>query len=62
MKTVEIEVKVVGRTQAAVRVDFGGKEEVWIPKSQIEDYTGPSEDRATSIFIPEWLAKEKGMV
>ena len=62
MKTVELEVAVVGSTDAAIKVDYGGKFAVWIPKSQISDYCGDSLEEAESIFIPEWLALEKGLI
>ena len=61
-RDVEIEVVVKRSTDRAILVNFGVKEEVWIPKSQINDYTGDEVEEATSIFIPEWLAIEKGMV
>ena len=61
-KDVEIQVATHRTTDAAILVEFGGEENVWIPKSQISDYTGDDIDHAESIFIPEWLATEKGMV
>lgn len=59
---VEIEVRVVQETDMAYLFDYGGKEQVWIPKSQITDSCEDSDGKLTSIFIPEWLAVEKGMV
>jgi len=64
MEQVEIKVSVKRETERALLVDFGGKEEVWIPKSQITDW-GPSDKdlaQADCIFIPDWLATAKGMV
>lgn len=62
---VEIAVEVRAVTAAAIKV-FDGKREVWIPKSQITDYTdGPDEAPGfgtTSIFVSEWLANEKGLL
>jgi hypothetical protein len=62
----EIEIAVVVKkcTDRAILVNFGVKEEVWIPKSQVLDWCGSEEVdyNTTSIFIPEWLATEKGMV
>lgn len=61
---IEIAVRVLRTTEKAVQVDFGGKELVWVPRSQINDWgpgTGELEG-AESIFIPEWLAMEKGMI
>jgi len=63
---VEIAVVVKGVTDRAIRVNHGAPEEVWIPISQISDWCdGPDKSPGygtTSIFIPEWLATDKGMV
>lgn len=63
---VEIECAVVRTTDSAILIDHGGRSNVWIPRSQINDYTpGPEGDgveHCESIFIPEWLATEKGLV
>lgn len=60
-RDIEISVIIKGETDAAYRVDFGGKEEGWVPKSQISD-VGEEGGRIISIFIPEWLALKKGMI
>lgn len=60
MSDVEIEVEVRARTDKAFLV-FDGKIECWIPKSQISDYSG-EEDSPESIFIPEYIAYEKGLI
>ena len=57
VKTVEIECEVKRETDKA-KLIFDGKREVWIPKSMISDET----EDGSSIFIPEWLAIEKGLV
>jgi len=63
---IEIAVVVKRTTDRAILVEHGMPGEVWIPISQISDWCdGP--DKApgmgtTSIFIPEWLATDKGMV
>jgi hypothetical protein len=66
MSTVEITVIVKIATAKAVLVDHGGKEDVWVPISQITDWCEGPDDKpglgTTSIFIPEWLATEKGML
>ena len=61
-KDLEIEVEVKMKTAKALLVNFGGKDLLWIAKSQISDYVGEDLDHAEVIFIPEWLAKEKGMI
>jgi hypothetical protein len=45
-------------TPRAWLIDAGGKEAVWIPKSQAEI----DEDRGTIIAMPYWLAREKGLI
>lgn len=54
-----------------ISVDLGGRLGVrtaWIPRSQVDDYSGfddyddLDEDDPISLFIPEWLAEEKGLV
>lgn len=35
---------------------FDGNKEVWLPKSQVED------NRDGTIAMPEWLAKERGLI
>ena len=63
---VEIDVVVKRTTEKAILVNFGVPEEIWLPKSQISDWCGGPDDEpglgTTSVFIPEWLAIEKGMV
>ena len=52
--------------QGAILVDVGyygdshHREEVWIPKSLIEDW--PEVGESGEIEIPEWLAIEEGLV
>jgi hypothetical protein len=62
---VEIDCEVRLVTAAAIKI-FDGKREVWVPKSQITDWTDGPDDApgfgTTSIFVPEWLAIEKDLV
>lgn len=60
MPDIEIDVEIQARTTKALLVS-NGKTECWVPRSQISDYSG-SEDSPESIFIPEWLALEKGLI
>lgn len=41
---------------------WDGKVEAWVPKSQISDLTEERDGSISSIFIPEWLALEKGFL
>lgn len=59
-KDIEIDIVVRGETDLALKVSDGSKE-VWVPKSKISDQ-GEEGGRITSIFIPEWLALEKGLI
>lgn len=66
-KEIEVAVKVTRATAKAILVDHGGKEECWLPISQISDYSGSDDierkpSTVTSVFIPDWLAKEKGIL
>ena len=62
---IEIACEVRASTEKALLI-FDGKNQVWIPKSQITDYTDGPDDGpgtgTTSIFISEWLAGEKGLI
>lgn len=62
IKYIEIAIQVKRKTVWAILVDYGGKEHVWIPLSQVSDYTEEKDGVWTSVFIPEWLALEKGMI
>lgn len=59
-KDIEIAVDVRGETDKALKV-FDGKTECWIPRSKISDEC-EDKGRIVSIFIPEWLALEKGLI
>ncbi len=59
-REVEIACEIRGETALAYRV-YDGKVTEWVPKSQITDYCEES-NVITSVFIPEWLALEKGFL
>lgn len=54
---VEIAVEILAESDKAYKITDGSVT-CWIPKSQITD---EALDKS-SIFIPEWLAKEKGLI
>ncbi len=61
LETTIIEGTIRHQTAAAVLVDVGGDEPVWIPKSQILEM----EETPGGLFefeIPEWVAIKKGLV
>ena len=62
MSDIEIAVEVEANTDKAIMVENLKGEKVWIPKSQISDYSGENLDEAESIFIREWLAGEKDLI
>lgn len=60
------DVEVVRETEKALLCAFelkNGRQELWIPKSQIHDDSEVyEEDTEGVLVIPEWLAIEKGLV
>ena len=65
MSTIKINVKVVERTDLALLVSDGRKE-AWVPLSQIEEEIKEPTGSfglvtTTSIVIPDWVAREKGL-
>lgn len=66
MSTNEVEIACeVRRETLLAYLIFDGVREVWIAKSQITDQCeekGLFGTKITSIFVPEWLANEKGLI
>ena len=60
MSDVEIEVEVRHSTDSAILV-YDGNVEVWVPRSQINDYSG-EQDHPDIIFVSEWFATKAGLV
>lgn len=59
---VEIAIDIKAMTEKAILI-YDGDREVWIPLSQVTDYTDEIEVGASiTIFISEWLANEKGLL
>jgi hypothetical protein len=69
-KMVEIDCKVKHETPKAYLIVVAGRgktqeEEHWIPKSLVDDYcadTVNGQEVISSIFIPESIANEKGLI
>ena len=38
------------------------KDAVWLPKSQVEFVHDGGQERFVTVTLPEWLAKEKGLI
>lgn len=57
----------VRESGAAILFD-DGEQQIWLPKSQIRIDDAPGNagartlDRAVIVTIPDWLAKEKGLI
>ena len=58
---VEVNVEVTAFTELALQVLDLNDKPVWVPRSQIDDFTGEDNDPET-IFITQWMAEEKGLV
>lgn len=58
-----IEGEVLEETELALKLDAGGMD-VWLPKSQISDYTNEAYQQGDliEVEIPEWLALEKDLL
>ena len=63
---VELEVRVLQTSAMALNVwaETVGRS-AWVPKSVVDDYTsstGELDSSTTGIFIPRWMAEQKGLV
>jgi hypothetical protein len=54
---IDIACIIVHETEKAYLIDHGGKEKVWIPKSQCE-----YDQHDKTMAMPEYIAKEKGII
>jgi len=60
---IDIDVEVTARTEKAVLVHTGIKEQaVWLPLSQIEIEPNDAFPGIETVTLPEWLALEKGLI
>ena len=57
---VEIDVRTLHWTEFAVLFDVGGDEDVWIPKSALEDW--PDKRQNGVAIVARWFAEKKGLV
>lgn len=60
MEDIEIAVQVLQETEKACLV-YEGTKKVWISRSVINGYT-EDRGRIVSVFIPDWLAEQKGLI
>lgn len=60
---IDIDVELLHRTEKAVLVHTGNKEQAaWVPLSQCEITPNGAFDGIETITLPEWLALEKGLI
>jgi hypothetical protein len=57
---VEVAGVIVRETAKAILLDEGGREPVWLPKSKVR--LQPHSTGLVSVFMPRWLAREKGII
>jgi hypothetical protein len=57
---VEVAGVIIRQTRKAILLDEGGREPVWLPKSKIR--IEPNTGGTSSVYMPTWLAKEKGII
>ena len=57
---IEIFGEVKAETDLAILADVGEKNDVWLPKSQLEDW--PDVNKSGEIMMTEWIAEEKGLI
>lgn len=60
-KEFEVTVRIVDRTSTGLRIDTGDRRTIFIPFSQIRGSEQASKGVMT-LRIPEWLAKQEGML
>ena len=58
--TVDLEVVIKHETDKAYLIDYGGDEEVWMPKSQVRAVE--KKGRTATMTVTEWIADEKGLI
>ena len=62
-KIIDINVEVTARTEKAVLVHTGVKEQaVWLPLSQVDIEPNDAFPGIETVTLPEWLALEKGLI
>jgi hypothetical protein len=61
-KEIEIACELVHETDKAYLIDAGLDDNVWIPKSKVKDYCEDVNGNIDSVFIPESLAYQKGLI
>ena len=58
---IEITCEVLRETDKAFHISDGATQ-AWVPKSQVEWHKGEPTKKAGVMVMPEWLAKDKGLI
>lgn len=59
---VDINVKLLHKTESAILITLDGETKIWLPRSLIEFEEDKEGIGWTLITLPEWLALEKGLI
>ena len=59
---IEVDVKIIHKTENAILVTDDEVKEVWLPKSQVTTHQNYDIGDTLTIEIPEWVAEEKGLI
>ncbi len=59
---IDIEVRVLHRTEMAAHVKDGDGRKAWLPLSQIEIHPPDGSAMYQTVSLPEWLALEKELI
>lgn len=62
MKLIDITVFLKHETESAVLITEDGETDIWLPKSQVEYNLIDQKKDLYEVTLPEWLAKEKGLI
>lgn len=73
IETVEIEAKILRRSDAAIEIDTGKEkvdpetgeitpDPVWLPKSQVTNSAQAIPGTTVTLVVREWIAKKKGLI
>lgn len=60
---IDLTLEILRETERAVHVHDGDeKKAVWLPKSQIEVDTTGQKPGVVVVTLPQWLARDKGLI
>lgn len=62
---IDLEMVLLSATEKAIFVSDTGESNrgVWLPKSQVEyGFEDPKRPDLVSVTVPEWLARDKGLI